>query len=278
MRAPRNRLPRPFLKWAGGKSQLLDTIVPVIRDSGPIDSYHEPFIGGGAVFFELRRLELVHRANLSDLNESLMETYRAVRNETELLLEALVRHKQLHDSEYYYHVRSIIPTTSVARAARIIYLNKTCFNGLFRENSSGEFNVPLGKHTNPQIADHDNMRAAASALQGADLAISPFDEVLSRARSGDLVYFDPPYDPLSATSSFTAYSRGGFGVADHEHLASTVGELTCRQVRVVVSNSSTDLIRRLYSPYRVRELLATRAMNSVGTGRGKIPELLISNF
>ena len=278
MRASRTRLPRPFLKWAGGKSQLLDAIVPIIRDSGPIDTYHEPFVGGGAVYFELFRLGLVRQANLSDLNEGLIETYRVVRDETEHLLCTLVEHKERHDHDYYYRVRSMVPATPLDRAARIIYLNKTCFNGLFRENSRGLFNVPLGAHSNPMIADHANLRSTAHALRDAQLAVSSFDEVVARARSGDLVYFDPPYDPLSATSSFTAYSRGGFGAADQERLASVVTELTRNQVRVVASNSSTDLIRRLYAPYRIRELLATRAMNSVGSGRGKVLELLISNF
>ncbi len=274
--------PKPFLKWAGGKAQLLDVLIKRVKDAGLFPRYFEPFVGGGALFFGLFRLGLLQGkpVSLSDTNARLIDAYLGVRDRLDELIQLLQRHAAAHSKEYYYAMRAQVPEEPVARAARIIYLNKTCFNGLFRENSKGEFNVPMGSYTDPIICDEENLRACSSALKAVDIACRHFSEVLNLARPGDFVYFDPPYHPLSATSSFTAYDKGGFAEKDQRELAAIFTELTERGVKGLLSNSMTPFITELYSDsrFRIEEVYATRAVNSRADRRGKIAEALIRNY
>ena len=274
--------PRPFLKWVGGKGQLLPALLEQVNNAGAFHRYHEPFVGGGALFFEMYRQRRLgrSRAYLSDTNPSLIEAYCAVRDELDKVIELLQGHKARHSEGYFYEVRGQVPQSPAARAARIIYLNKTCFNGLFRENSRGEFNTPFGRYKNPAICDQPNLRAVAEALKHARIENRPFASILDQAAPGDFVYFDPPYHPLSKTASFTRYDRSGFGEDAQRELASVFAELTRRNVKALLSNSYTPLIRSIYDLKKVTidEVLASRNVNSRADRRGKISEALIRNF
>ena len=277
--SPLNPTPaaRPFLKWAGGKSQLLHELVPRVRAGMNGSGYHEPFIGGGALFFALAAEGLLPpRVTLSDGNPNLVTVYLAVRDEVEPLIALLADHKARHGKEHYYAVRAEVPEGAVARAARFIYLNKTCFNGLYRENAKGLYNVPMGAYTNPEICDVPNLRAASAALAGAEILCGDFGAVEQRVQPGDFVYFDPPYDPVSKTASFTAYAKGGFGEAEQTRLALLVGRLADGGVNVLLSNSMTPLVRALYGQYTLETVLASRAVNSKADRRGKIEEALVT--
>lgn len=272
--------PKPFLKWAGGKRQLLRELAAQVDRAKDFGSFHEPFLGGAALFFEMygtNRLES-RAAFLSDSNPRLIETYEAVRDDVEALIHVLRTHASHHTRDYYYNLRGSEPKNLAERAARMVYLNRTCFNGLYRENSRGEFNVPLGRYKNPKICDAENLRAVSTALQQAKLECRHFDTVLDRAKSGDFVYFDPPYVPLSKTSSFTAYDRNGFGETEQRKLASVFAELDRRSVKVLLSNSMTPLVRELYAGFRVDTIYANRAVNSRADRRGKVAEALVRNF
>ena len=270
--------PRPFLKWAGGKRQLLPDLM--VRLPECFAAYHEPHVGSGVLFFELAARGVLPQAYLSDVNPSLIDTYIAVRDQVEDVIAILKKHQRRHDQDYYYLVRAIDPSRLplAGRAARIIYLNKTCYNGLYRENKSGQFNVPFGRYKNPTICDALNLREVSRALQGADIARRGYASVFERAQPGDFVYFDPPYHPLSATSSFTAYDRTGFTADDQRGLRDIFGELARRGVHVMLSNSDTPLIRELYAGFNMDRVYASRSINSKGNRRGKIAELIIRNY
>lgn len=280
----RGLVPRPFLKWAGGKRALLPELVETVRKAGEFGRYHEPFLGGGALFFELARIGAIGRKypRLSDGNPNLIHTYESVRDELSKVLSHLREHEGLHSKEHYYRVRALggaIPNDKAERAARVVYLNKTCFNGLYRENSRGEFNVPIGRYTNPVICDEGNLRAVSHCLRKTKLDAQPFEAILEYAQRGDLVYFDPPYDPVSTTSSFTAYNGINFDESSQRALADVVLELNRKGVKVIVSNSMTPLIKGLYAPtFHVRKVHVNRAINSKASSRGRIEEALISNF
>jgi DNA adenine methylase len=280
LRRSKFETPRPFLKWVGGKGQLLPILGKKFESAKMTGRYHEPFTGGGALFFHLYRQKMLgkKKAFLSDNNPRLIETYRAVQEDVESLIELLRAHKAKHDHDYYYAVRAAVPDSTVERAARIIYLNKTCFNGLYRENSLGLFNVPLGKYKNPAICDEVNLRACAEALRHATLAVQSFDAVLTQAAPGDFVYFDPPYDPVSTTSSFTAYNQQAFGAAEQARLAAVFAELAAKDVRVMLSNSYTPRVTRLYKAFHPEKILATRSVNSRSDRRGEVAEALVCRF
>lgn len=266
--------PGPVLKWAGGKTQLLAQYEPHFpRRYG---SYFEPFVGSAAVFFHLRP----RRARLSDVNAELIDLYRVLQADVDRLIHLLAEHRELHGEEHFYRVRAQDPTglDDFARAARTLYLNKTCYNGLYRVNSRGGFNVPFGRYKNPGILIEGRLRGAARALQGVELQVEGFEKVLDHAQKGDLVYFDPPYMPLSVTSSFTAYTRWSFGEAEQRRLAEVFAELARRKVKVLLSNSDTPLIRDLYAGYRVITVQATRCINSKADGRRAINEVLVASF
>ncbi|MGL5192716.1 MAG: DNA adenine methylase [Chroococcales cyanobacterium] len=271
-------LPRPFLKWAGGKTQLLQQYQPLFPPQ--FKNYYEPFLGGGAVFFYLfKEHSSGFNAVLSDVNEELINMYRCVQTDVEVLIKELKSHHRKHNSEYYYKIRAEKNKKPVKKAARIIYLNKTCFNGLYRENSKGQFNVPIGRYKNPTICNAELLRADSQALQGVKLEVRDFYKVLDEAKTDqDFVYFDPPYYPLSNTSQFTSYSRYNFNEEDQFRLRDVFAELASREVKVMLSNSDCPFIRELYEEFPIHEVSAARSINSKGTHRGKISEVVVTSY
>jgi DNA adenine methylase len=263
----------PFLKWAGGKGQLLKQYEKFIPNRDRIGRYFEPFIGSAALFFYLQPPQ----ATLCDINHKLIDVYRVVQQDVENLIEALKVHK--NNKTHYYRVRKMKPEklTPVKQAARLIFLNKTCYNGLYRENSRGEFNVPFGRYKNPTICDEDRLRNASCALQGVELRDVDFEEAVEPARAGDFIYFDPPYVPLTATSSFTSYNKYGFSHEDQVRLAETFRRLDRRGCYVMLSNSSAPVVYNLYEGYKITKIKARRSINSKADGRGPVTELLITN-
>lgn len=262
---------RPFWKSAGGKTALLPEILP--RLPKKIKTYYEPFVGGGAVFFALAAEGRFKRAVLGDANEELIETYFSIKEDLETVINRLKAHAGKHSEEYFYMVRA---NPGQYIAARMIYLNRTCFNGLYRVNKKGEFNVPFGKYTNPTICDEDNLRAVSAVLRNVGLLPGDFERSTMRARKGDAVYFDPPYAPLSETSNFTTYTAGGFGSDEQTRLRDVAKQLVDRDVHVLLSNSDTPLVRKLYKGFKIEEVQARRRINSKGDKRGNVGELLIS--
>jgi DNA adenine methylase len=275
--APRGK-PKPFVKWAGGKRQLLAKF----RELYPpdFDTYHEPFVGGGAVFFDLTAIRgpLGGHAVLSDQNAELMDCYRAIRDEVGEVMRALRRHR--YEERYYYAQRARDPAalSLVERAARMIYLNRTGFNGLYRVNSKGKFNVPFGRHKNPTICDGPNLLACSAALADVELHHESFECVLDRARAGDFVYLDPPYIPLSATANFTAYQRHGFGMTNQARLADVFDRLAEGRVLVMLSNSDVPWIHERYAHHSIRVIKARRAVNSNGARRGPVGEVVVTSY
>jgi DNA adenine methylase len=267
-----------FLKWAGGKGRLLPDL-NALRPEG-FSAYHEPFVGSGAFFFSLRGAGLLSSATLSDSNQELINTYHMVRSEVEELISRLAFHQANHSKEHYYAIReldlAVLPP--VARAARFIYLNKTCFNGLYRVNRQGKFNVPIGRYTNPTICNEPVLRAASAALQGVELRCEDFSSVQNMARAGDLVYFDPPYVPVSLTSNYTSYTVGEFLEPQQRQLAEVFAQLAERGVQVMLSNSDTSLVRELYREFNLHEVRTTRSINSKAELRGKISELVVTSY
>lgn len=274
----------PFLKWAGGKGRLVSQFEPFFPDD--FGRYVEPFVGSGAVFFHLyNQGRLAERqVVLIDRIEELINCYRVLQNDVEDLIAALYEHApRSMDAEYYYSVRDwdrrpdYGARSNVERAARFMYLNRVCYNGLYRVNRRGQFNVPLGRYRNPTICDEPNLRAVHQALQGVELQVGDFQRCLAIVEEGDLIYLDPPYHPLSDTANFTSYTSDGFGTADQQRLAGLIHSLSRRGCRIMLSNSDTGLIRQLYKRYVQIPIRATRAINSKAAGRGEIQELLIVN-
>jgi len=275
----------PFLKWAGGKKRLAPLVVARAPRGARV--YHEPFLGAGAVFFAMEDAGLTAGAVLGDANEDLVACFAVVRDDVEALIRSLTEYAGGYvplgpgeRARYYYEKRSERPAGTVARAARLIFLNRTCYNGLYRVNGSGNFNVPHGRYVNPRICDEAGLRRASQALQGAELGAMDFEEACARARPGDFVYLDPPYQPLTRTSRFTSYTSGDFGAADQERLRDVFEDMTRRGVAAMLSNSEHEAIRGLYEGrgYDLEQVEMSRAINSVGSGRAPIAELLISNF
>jgi DNA adenine methylase len=272
------------VKWVGGKRQLLKQF----RDMGlyppehfdPIkNAYFEPFLGGGAVFFDL----LPRRAHLSDMNAELVTTYNIIKDDVEKLIKSLKKHQ--HDKEYFLKIRAqkLDKLSPLQIASRFIFLNRMCFNGMYRVNSRGEFNVPFGSYTNPQICDAKNLRKVWKALQGVEITHQDYKTAIKKAKKGDFVYFDPPYHPLTSTASFTAYTKENFGEKDQRELRDTVLDLHKRGCYVMLSNSNANFINKIYGELknhgiRVHKVEASRAINSDATGRGKIKEVLITNY
>jgi DNA adenine methylase len=258
------------VKWAGGKRQLLASLLPLVPRQ--FKTYHEPFVGGGALFFELQP----PRAFLGDTNIRLVRAYSGIRADVDRVVRLLRSYP--FDPDFFMELRSqpIDDASDPEVAAWLIYLNKTGFNGLYRVNSRNVFNVPFGRHTNPLICDEPNLRACAEALKATKIEHEPFDSVLHRAKSGDFVYFDPPYEPLSTTSSFTSYTSSGFRLGDQRFLRDVAVTLRERGVHVVLSNSSAPTIYGLYEKhFRITEVAASRSINSNAQKRGPVKELLI---
>ncbi len=262
---------KPFVKWVGGKRQLL----PELRKRLPssFGTYHEPFVGGGALFFDLAPSSAV----LTDSNERLVRTYRAIRDDVDGVISILETYQ--YSKEFFDLVRAFdvdACANECAAAAWFVYLNKCGFNGLYRVNKSGVFNVPFGDQSNPTICDADNLRACSAVLQGVEIQCDHFANVLSRAKTNDLVYFDPPYVPLSASSNFTAYTSEGFDLSEQVKLRDVARELKRRGVHVLLSNSSAPLVETLYGDgFECSRVDASRAINSDGAKRGKVAEVIL---
>lgn len=266
----------PFLKWAGGKTRLLPLILPRFPDR--MRTYYEPFLGGGAVFFAMAAARRFERAVLADKNAELINVYTVVRDHLDELIEGMTPYaEKAKDSDWYYYVRSLKPTelNPIERAVRMMFLNRTCFNGLYRVNRRGEFNVPFGKYLQPKVLDIPRLKAASSALQGVELRCTGYVEVASEVGRRDGIYFDPPYAPVSATSSFNAYQSGGFGPDDQAQLVDVYRRCWMRGAVAVLSNSDCELTRDLYGRLNVEVVQAPRAINSVGGKRGRVNELLV---
>lgn len=284
---PRIQQAVPFIKWAGGKTQLLEQLIPLLP-SAPVRHYYEPFVGSAAVFYALRKRAFAGQYHLSDVNPELVNVYAVVRDSVDALIARLAEHRDAHaedDRGHYYAVRDrdrgpdgLAALSSLERAARMIYLNKTCYNGLWRVNRKGQFNVPIGRYVNPPILDEIKLRAASAALQGVDVAERSYQAALDQATNGDFVYFDPPYVPLSNTANFTSYAKDDFGEPDQRLLADLFRALDRRGVRVMLSNADAPLVRELYAGFRFETVQARRAINSRARRRGPIDELVVLNY
>lgn len=275
-----NKLVTPFLKWVGGKRQLLNEITNFLPKDIKRLQYHEPFIGGGAVFFALQP----KNARINDFNEELINVYRVVRDSPSELIESLKKHKNSHD--YYYSIREqdrmplFSELSPIERASRIIYLNKTCYNGLFRVNNAGEFNVPYGKYKNPNIVNEPVIRATSKYLNTNQIEIlhGDYAEALSDISSKSFVYLDPPYHPISDTSNFTGYIQGGWNADDQLRLRDVCIELDRKGVKFLLSNSSAQMIKDIYSNFNIEIVCASRAINCDANKRGNVEEVLIRNY
>ncbi|MDF3068159.1 MAG: Methyl-directed repair adenine methylase [Polyangiaceae bacterium] len=264
---------RPILKWAGGKRSLAERILKELP--AQIETYYEPFVGGAAVFLALAEQKRFGRAVITDKNRELINLYTVVRDDLVKLLKKLESMQELTREEEYYEIRAQKGGTKIERAARFIYLNKTGYNGLYRVNSKGGFNVPYGRYKRPKIYDPERLTIAAVALQGVTIEVRDFEEVCAEAKRGDAVYLDPPYLPLSKTASFSAYHSEAFGLPEHERLAKVFAKLSKRHVAAVLSNSATPDTRRLYQNFKCSDVYVRRPINSVASRRGAVSELLV---
>jgi len=272
----KNRSLRPILKWVGGKRQLLSSIRPLVPQE--YDTYYEPFIGGGAVLFDLQP----EKAVINDSNTELINVYECIRDHPADVVERLEEHAAKNSSEYFYNIRSqdrepeYSQRSAPERAARIIYLNKTCYNGLYRVNSAGQFNTPYGRYAHPNIVNKELIEAMSDYLQGQIKILNgDYQTALADADEHSFVYLDPPYMPISSSASFTGYTEGGFGYKEQERLQKTCDDLRKRKVRFLESNSDCDDIRKLYSEYDITIVEAKRSVNSKANKRGAIKEVLI---
>lgn len=262
---------KPFLKWAGGKAQLLQQIYKHIPEN--FGTYFEPFMGAGAVFFSLKP----EKAVLNDVNCDLMNTYRVVKSNLNGVIELLQTYE--NDEKFFLSMREKMPMelSSLEAAARFIYLNRTAFNGLYRVNSKNKYNVPFGHYKKPTICDVQALTLASKALKSAEIMSTDFEKVLSTAEEGDFVYLDPPYIKVNQ-SSFVGYSKKGFNDKDHERLADLFKTLMEKKVKCLLSNADTPYTRELYSEFEVISVEARRNINSNGKGRGKVGEVLVRNY
>ena len=276
----KNKAVAPFLKWAGGKRQLVQEIGRLLPPDLSGLTFYEPFIGGGALLFELEPA----RAVINDYNGELINVYRVIKESPEELIGDLERH--VNTAEYYYKIRGLDRgpafggLTPVQRASRIIYLNKTCFNGLYRVNAAGEFNVPFGRYKNPNIVNAAVIRAVSEYLNTADVRIldGDYEAALGDISRQSFVYLDPPYHPLSVSSSFTGYVQGGWGEADQVRLRDVCNALDSKGVKFMLSNSSAPFIREIYAGYDIRVVRASRAINADSGKRGQVDEFIIRNY
>jgi len=274
--------PKPFVKWAGGKRQLITSLEGHLPKK--FNTYFEPFLGGGALLFHLLNQSPNLKCNVSDLNSDLILAYITIRDKVEQLIESLEKHsgKYFADQrEYYYSVRASAPKNQIEKASRLLFLNKTCFNGLYRVNSKGQFNVPLGRYTNPSIVNKENLLSVSKILQSKNIAIrcQDFAAILDGAKKDDFVYFDPPYQPVSKTANFTSYTKCEFTYKDLERLADLCQKLDKKDCKVLLSNSNTKEVRKLFSSeWKVVEISANRAINSNSKKRTGHSELLIKNY
>ncbi|MDY6399451.1 MAG: DNA adenine methylase [Synergistales bacterium] len=275
----KNKLVMPVLKWVGGKRQLIETYTPLLPKK--ISSYCEPFIGGGALLFHLQP----KKAYINDINHDLIRVYTVIKNNVEELIEELKKYK--NEAEFFYSVRDLDrdkylykSLSETEKAARIIYLNKTCYNGLYRVNNAGEFNSPFGFYSNPNIVNEPVLRAVSAYFNKNNIHFSSVDysEVLTDIKKGTFVYLDPPYDPISETSNFTGYSKNGFTKDEQVRLRKNCDDLDRHGIKFMLSNSATSFILEQYSKYNITIVKAKRAINSVGSKRGNIDEIVVRNY
>lgn len=272
--------PKPFLKWAGGKWSLVPLIEPLLPKDLEKRTYREPFVGGGALFFALAGQNRAKAYVLSDALEDLVLTYEAVKSSPKELYEMLVELRDAHSEKAFYEVRDRYNGrggSPLERAAWLIYLNKTCFNGLYRTNRSGEFNVPMGRFANPYIAHREKLKRSSDVLQGVKIFRAPFEKSLEEAAKGDVVYMDPPYVPLSKTANFDSYSGGTFGPEQQQKLADKFRELDERGCLLLLSNSDTPEVRAMYKGFDLTEIDAARSISSRSSTRGPVTELVVRN-
>jgi DNA adenine methylase len=273
--------PKPFLKWAGGKTQLLNQLKPLIPHH--FNDYFEPFLGGGAMFFYLSSNGLLlNNTYLSDINGELINVYNCLKKSPEFLLSKLISNElnYLKDPlDFYYNLRRTVFTDNFEKAAQFITLNKTCYNGLYRVNKEGKFNVPMGRYKKPTICDVPNLRNVHLALDSLGVRIECIDygQILKRASEGDFIYLDPPFSPISKTSNFTQYTTGGFSTKDQQNLARIFTMLCEKKCRVIVSNSDTELVRDLYKDYKIITVSSLRSINCQSNRRRENRELIIYN-
>lgn len=275
----KNPLVQPFVKWVGGKRQLIDEIIPLLPEH--FSTYCEPFLGGGALLFKLQP----SKAIVNDLNEDLIIVYEVIRDDVESLIESLKKHK--NNPDYYYEIRDLDRDKNayknigkVNKASRILFLNKTCYNGLFRVNSAGEFNVPFGNYKNPNIVNEPTLRAVSQYLNKRDIRFysEDYEVILKKLRKGSFVYLDPPYDPVSDTSSFTGYNKGGFDREEQLRLKECCDALNEKGINFMLSNSNTKFIRELYKDYNITIVNARRNINSNSKKRGEVEEVIVRNY
>ncbi|MDT0189106.1 DNA adenine methylase [Rothia terrae] len=268
---------KPVVKWVGGKRQLLPEISKHLPDS--FGRYFEPFLGGGAVLLNLQP----SHALVSDLNGELINLYEAIRDSPEELLELFKSYP--NDPDFYYELRGVDRDADafsrllpVERAARMLYLNRTGFNGMYRVNSKGHMNIPFGRYKNPSV-DAENLLAVSAYLNGdVEILNGDYRDAVVSAGAGDFVYFDPPYDPVSETSAFTAYQANGFTRENQSELAALCRELDARGTKFMLSNSNTEFVRDLYHGFNIEVVFARRSVNSVGSKRGVVEEVLVTNY
>jgi DNA adenine methylase len=283
LKQPYERKFQPFVKWVGGKRGLLSQIVPLVPEE--FNNYFEPFVGGGALFFELySQGKLTNKKTyLFDINAELINAYNIVKNNPTQLIKELQLFSTNHSKEFYYEIRdwdrqeNFLKTSDLLRATRFIYLNKTCFNGLYRVNKKNQHNVPMGHYKNPNICDEETIYSSSEALQNAIILNTSYKDTTKYASSGNFVYFDPPYYPLTATSSFTSYSEFNFLDKEQKELFEVFKKLDKKGCKVAHSNSDTDFIKELYKEFEIEYIQANRFINSKGSGRGKINEVFIRN-
>ena len=269
---------RVFIKWAGGKKQLLSQFENYFPRK--IERYFEPFVGGGAVAFHIIQKYNPKKVYLSDINEDLVNCYNVVKNNVEELIVLLKNYKNQHSKEFYYQMREKEPDylNKIERAARFIYLNRTCFNGLYRVNSKGKFNVPMGSYKNPNICPESDLRYISKLLKNAVIETKQFYDAVKTVSEGDFVYFDPPYDPLPGSKSFTTYTKDNFLKEEQKKLSQVFDSLVSKKALVMLSNSDTDFIKDLYKAHNVSFVKATRMINSDASKRGKINEVVVTNY
>jgi len=275
--------PKPFVKWAGGKRQLLTELEKNFPKK--FGTYFEPFLGGGAVLFDLLAKKPNLKCSVSDLNSDLVLAYVTIRDKLGRLIESLENHSKNYHKDstgYYYEVRKQEPKSQIEKVSRLLFLNKTCFNGLYRVNSKGKFNVPLGRYTNPNIVNRENLTTVSKFLQSDKIKIScrDFESILKDAKKGDFVYFDPPYQPVSDTANFTSYTHRDFTEDDLQRLADLANQLNSKGAHVLLSNSNTRIVKKIFSSkkWKVKEIAVNRAINSNSQKRTGHKEVLIKNY
>ena len=276
-------IPKPFVKWAGGKRQL----IPILNDNLPksMGTYYEPFLGGGALLFHILSERNGQKCGVSDLNSDLVLTYTTIRDKANDLINSLKNHSKNYQKDsksYYYAIRESNPRSAVEKTSRLLFLNRTCFNGLYRVNSKGKFNVPLGKYTNPNIVNEENIRSVSHVLQSSKVSIKcrDFESVLNDAKKGDLVYFDPPYQPVSDTANFTSYTHKSFTITDLKRLANLCLDLDSKGCKVLLSNSDSQEVAEMFTDkqWKIKKIEANRSINSNSKKRTGHFELLIKNY